>query len=193
MKGGKVFLFEFADDVEAFLDQNIDGIQKLNEAVGVIGLQPSSQIKLKSIGVDAYNTLPFFGQKGHENVLDASEKMINTIFNIEIDGIQTAFFGRPSSKFNDSTIRELGKVDVLIIQSNNQFLDMDQIAYAIREIEPKIVIFSNFGSKETISPDLQNLISELGSQNTTIVNKITLSKSNITENRQIIVLDENSS
>ena len=70
---------------------------------------------------------------------------------------------------------------------------MDQIAYAIREIEPKIVIFSNFGSKETISPDLQNLISELGSQNTTIVNKITLSKSNITENRQIIVLDENSS
>ena len=124
---------------------------------------------------------------------DASEKMINTIFNVEIDGIQTAFFGRPSSKFNDSTIRELGKVDVLIIQSNNQFLDMDQIAYAIREIEPKIVIFSNFGSKETISPDLQNLISELGSQNTTIVNKITLSKSNITENRQIIVLDENSS
>ena len=33
---------------------------------------------------------------------DASEKMINTIFNVEIDGIQTAFFGRPSSKFNDS-------------------------------------------------------------------------------------------
>ena len=47
-----------------------------------------------------------------------SEKMINTIFNAEIDGIQTAFFGRPSSKFNDSTIRELGRVDVLIIQSN---------------------------------------------------------------------------
>ena len=79
MKGEKVFLFEFADDVEAFLDQNIDGIQKLNEAVGVIGLQPSAQIKLKSIGVDAYNTLPFFGQKGHENVLDASEKMIREI------------------------------------------------------------------------------------------------------------------
>jgi hypothetical protein len=79
MKGGKVFLFEFADDVEAFLDQNIDGIQKLNEAVGVIGLQPSAQIKLKSIGVDVYNTLPFFGQKGHENLLDASEKMIREI------------------------------------------------------------------------------------------------------------------
>ena len=79
MKGGKVFLFEFANDVESFLDKNIDGIQKLNEAAGVIGLKPSAQIKLKSIGVDEYNTLPFFGQKGHENVLDAAENMIREI------------------------------------------------------------------------------------------------------------------
>jgi len=79
VKAGKVFLFEFADDVEAFLCQNIDGIQKLNEAAGVIGLKPSAQIKLKNIGVDAYNTLPFFGRKGHENVLDASEKMVREI------------------------------------------------------------------------------------------------------------------
>ena len=79
MKGGKVFLFEFADEVEAFLDQNIDGIQKLNEAAGVIGLKPSAQIKLKNIGVDAYDSLPFFGRKGHENVLDASEKMVREI------------------------------------------------------------------------------------------------------------------
>jgi hypothetical protein len=52
MKGGKVFLFEFADDVEAFLDQNIDGIQKLNEAVGVIGLQPSTPILFSLICAD---------------------------------------------------------------------------------------------------------------------------------------------
>ena len=79
VKGGKVFLFEFSDEVEAFLNQNIDGIQKLNEAAGVIGLKPSAQIKLKNIGVDAYDTLPFFGRKGHENVLDASEKMVREI------------------------------------------------------------------------------------------------------------------
>ena len=59
MKGGKVFLFEFAEDIDAFLDQNINGIQKLNESKGVIGLRPSAQIKLKSIGVDAYNTHTF--------------------------------------------------------------------------------------------------------------------------------------
>ena len=82
MKGEKVFLFQFADDVETFLDQNIDGIQKLNEARGVIGIQPSAQIKLKSVGVDAYNTLPFFGQKGHQSMLDASEKMIREMRNV---------------------------------------------------------------------------------------------------------------
>ena len=82
MKGSKVFLFEFADDVEAFLEKNIDGAKKLKEAKGVIALQPSAQIKLKKIGVVAYNTLPFFGRKGHENVLDASEKMIREIRNV---------------------------------------------------------------------------------------------------------------
>ena len=37
-----------------------------------------------------------------------TEKIINTIYNVELEGMQTAFFGRPSSKFTDSVIRDLG-------------------------------------------------------------------------------------
>ena len=36
MKGGKVFLFEFADDVEAFFDQNINVLTQLRIYIDVM-------------------------------------------------------------------------------------------------------------------------------------------------------------
>tara|TARA_A100001037_G_C15041857_1_gene585879 strand:- start:369 stop:980 length:612 start_codon:yes stop_codon:yes gene_type:complete len=119
-----------------------------------------------------------------------SEKIINTIYNVELEGMQTAFFGRPSSKFTDNVIRELGKVDILIIPSNDQILDSDQIAYAVREIEPKLVILSNHGESGVISNNVKNLVSELGTQIDIPVNKLNVAKSNLTESRQVIVLEE---
>ena len=119
-----------------------------------------------------------------------SEKIINTIYNVELEGMQTAFFGRPSSKFTDSVIRDLGKVDILIIPSNNQILDFDQIAYAVREIEPKLVILSNQGESGKISNNVKTLISELGTQTDIPVKKVNIAKSNLTESRQVIVLEE---
>jgi len=76
LKNGQVFLFEFADEIDAFLKHDLDGIKKLSEADAVIAIEVSAQIRLKSIGICAYNTSRFFGKKGHQNVLDASASML---------------------------------------------------------------------------------------------------------------------
>ena len=81
------------------------------------------------------------------------------------------------------------KVDILIIPSNDQILDSDQIAYAVREIEPKLVILSNHGESGVISNNVKNLVSELGTQIDIPVNKLNVAKSNLTESRQVIVLE----
>jgi len=61
LKRGQVFLFEFADEIDAFLEGDLGGLKKLNEADAVIAIEVSAQIRLKSLGIKVYNTLSFFG------------------------------------------------------------------------------------------------------------------------------------
>ena len=79
MKRGQVFLFEFADEIDAFLEGDLGGLKKLNEADAVIAIEVSAQIRLKSLGIKVYNTLSFFGKEGHENVLDASASIVEKV------------------------------------------------------------------------------------------------------------------
>jgi len=123
--------------------------------------------------------------------LDSSTKSINTFFNVDTDGIQTAFFGWPSSTFDDLTIKEIGTVDILIISPNEQLIDSDNILFNIREIEPKVIILSKHQDSGNNHNILENLASELGSQENSSTGKISFTRSNLPDSRQVILLDNN--
>ena len=122
--------------------------------------------------------------------LDSSTKSINTFFNVDTDGLQTAFFGWPSSTFDDLTIKEIGTVDILIISPSEQLIDSDNILFIIREIEPKVIILSKYQESGNNQNILENLASELGYKDDASTGKITFTRSNLPDSRQIILLDK---
>lgn len=78
-----------------------------------------------------------------EKESETSEKMVNmnTIYRIEIAGVNVCHLGSLKRKLTDAEIDELGSIDVLILPvGNDKFVDSKAAADVVNKIEPAVVI-----------------------------------------------------
>jgi hypothetical protein len=73
-----LIVFEFPDEVASFLRTHGEEYFR-KEGVSILALMPATEATLRRIGFTCFNTLPFFDQKGHENALLASDRILKTI------------------------------------------------------------------------------------------------------------------
>ena len=74
-----LIVFEFADEIDAFL-KNQQGLPHLkDDAISILAIEPCAQAKLRCLGIPYHNTMPFFGRRGHEATLLASDKIVRAI------------------------------------------------------------------------------------------------------------------
>ncbi len=66
-------ILEFADEVDAFLIWRRKQAIK-NSKINVIALEPETQVKLRQAGIKYYNSVDFFGLKGHKSALNTSDR-----------------------------------------------------------------------------------------------------------------------
>ena len=78
MDNNKLFIFEFADELDSFIKLN--GKDQLKSAEkSILAIEACAQVKLKKIGLPFLNTVNFFGRKGHESAISASDKAITLL------------------------------------------------------------------------------------------------------------------
>ena len=118
----------------------------------------------------------------------AISKKINTVYIIDADGLQVAALGNPGSQPSAQSVQQISKVDVLIINTESQGLEPDELSNAIRNLEPKIVVPSGYDSQlGKPSTEMQRLLTELGVKDFEATTRVTVTKSGLPDERTIIV------
>jgi L-ascorbate metabolism protein UlaG (beta-lactamase superfamily) len=123
----------------------------------------------------------------------AVSRDINTVYIVDADGLQVATLGNPGSQPSAQSVQQISKVDILIINTESQGLEPDELSAVIRNLEPKIIVPSGYDAEAgKPSAAMQRLLTELGVKEFEATSKLTVSKSGLPEERAVIVLQQRS-
>jgi L-ascorbate metabolism protein UlaG (beta-lactamase superfamily) len=114
---------------------------------------------------------------------------INTVYVVDADGLQVATLGNPGSQPSAQSVQQISKVDILIINTDSQGLEPEDLSTVIRNLEPKMVVPSGYDSDAgKPSASMQRLLTELGVKEFEATSKLTVTKSGLPDERAIVVL-----
>lgn len=123
----------------------------------------------------------------------AVSRKINTVYVIDADGLQVAALGNPGNQPSAQSVQQINKVDVLIINTEAQNLEPDELSSVIRNLEPKIVVPSGYDS-ETGKPsaEMSRLLTELGVKEFEPTSRLSVSRNGLPDERTVVVLQNRS-
>jgi L-ascorbate metabolism protein UlaG (beta-lactamase superfamily) len=115
----------------------------------------------------------------------------NTVYVIDADGMQVATLGNPGSQPSAQSVQQISKVDVLIINTESQGLEPDELSTVIRNLEPKMIVPSGYDSEAgKPSPAMSRLLTELGVKEVEPTPRLSISKSGLSDERTVVVLQQ---
>lgn len=123
---------------------------------------------------------------------DAEKKELNTIYRIEMEDLSIVHFGDLGRMLTTDEVDKLDGVDILMIPVGGTYtIDATQAAKLVSEIDPLIIIPMHYkkpGLKFDLAP-VSAFLKEMGQETVTAQSKLTIAKSKLPEQKQIVVLE----
>ena len=114
---------------------------------------------------------------------------INTVYVVDADGLQVASLGNPGHQPSAQSFQQISKVDILVLNTESQGLETEELSTLIRNLEPKIVVPSGYDLETgKPSPDMNRFLSELGVKEFEPTSKLTVTNKSLPDERTIVVL-----
>ena len=115
----------------------------------------------------------------------------NTIYLMEIDGVNVLHLGDLGHALNDQQAEEIGNVDVLLLPVGGvNTINAAMAAEVIRKLEPKMVVPMHYRTEKG-SPDLEpveNFLKEMGKTLVEPRPKLTVSRNSLPLTTEVVVL-----
>ncbi len=125
-----------------------------------------------------------------------SKRGRNTIFRMEIDGINIVHLGDLGHTLSAQEVESLDGVDILLVPVGGFYtIDVDRAASIIHELEPSIVIPMHYGRPDldqavfgSLAP-LPAFLKEMGKEDIVAQPKLSTLKDKLPEELQVVVLE----
>ncbi|MBI3486332.1 MBL fold metallo-hydrolase [Candidatus Daviesbacteria bacterium] len=117
----------------------------------------------------------------------------NTVYNVYIDNLNIAHLGDIGESLTEEKADEIGSVDILLIPVGGVYtIDAKLAAEVVAELEPSIIIPMHYGIEGLKYPldGVDKFLKEMGVENVTPVNKLTITKEKLPSEPQVIVLSK---
>jgi L-ascorbate metabolism protein UlaG (beta-lactamase superfamily) len=115
----------------------------------------------------------------------------NTIYLMEIDGVNVLHLGDLGHALGDDLVEEIGNVDILLLPVGGvATINAAMAAEVIRKLEPKVVIPMHYKtpkSNRDLEP-VENFLKEMGQAQVEPRPKLTISRSNLPLTTEVVVL-----
>jgi len=115
----------------------------------------------------------------------------NTIYLMEIDGVNVLHLGDLGHTLNDEQAEEIGNVDILLLPVGGvNTINAAMAAEVIRKLEPKVVVPMHYKTEKG-SPDLEpveNFLKEMGKTLVEPRPKLTISRNSLPLTTEVVVL-----
>lgn len=146
------------------------------------------EYEIQGVGIVGISTF-HDGAKG-------SERGLNTMYRMEIDGISIVHVGDLGHALDSETVDALDGVDILLIPVGGFYtIDAEKAGAVIKEVEPSIVIPMHYFTPKhnakafgEVKP-LDVFLKEMGKEGIVPVPKLTITKDKIPEAMQVVVLE----
>lgn len=130
----------------------------------------------------------------HDNS-EGTERGLNTIFHINIDGVNVVHLGDLGQhQLTEKQVSEIGQTDILLIPVGGVYtINGDQAAKIASQLEASIVIPMHF-KIEGLKPELETadkFLKEMGAENLEPQPKLSITKDRIPEETEVVVLKAN--
>ena len=114
---------------------------------------------------------------------------INTAYLIDADGVLVCSTGGLGNPPDTTSMQQLGKINVLLLDPEQSPMSGDDLASAVRNFEPDVVVPSGYDSVAgKPGPLLSSLLAELGVKNLEAQSRVAFSKSSLPETRTTVLL-----
>jgi L-ascorbate metabolism protein UlaG (beta-lactamase superfamily) len=121
------------------------------------------------------------------------ERGKNTVYNLEIEGVNIVHLGDLGQILEEDQLEEIGSVDVLMIPVGGVYtIDAKDAARVVAQLDPKIVIPMHYkldDLKVDLEP-LDNFLKEMSVENVAPLPKLSITKDKLPEEMQVIVLSK---
>lgn len=122
-----------------------------------------------------------------------SERGKNTIYNIEIDGLNIVHCGDLGHVLTEAQVQEVGSCDILLVPVGSLFtVDGKQAAEVVAQLEPRIVIPMHYAlAGLSVNLDgVEKFLKEMGAENIQPTNKLSITKDKLPEEPQVVLLSK---
>ena len=121
----------------------------------------------------------------------AISRETNTVYVVDADGMQVSSLGNPGFQPSAQSVQQISKVDVLLINTEAQGLELDELSTVIRNLEPKMIVPSGYDSDTgKPSPAMSRLLTELGVKEVEPTPRLSISRSGLPDERTVVVLQQ---
>ncbi len=121
----------------------------------------------------------------------AISRETNTVYVVDADGMQIATLGNPGYQPSGQSVQQISKIDVLIINTEAQGLEPDELSSIIRSLEPKMIVPSGYDAEAgKPSPAMARLLTELGVKEFEPITRLNISRSGLPDERTVVVLQQ---
>lgn len=132
------------------------------------------------------------GVQTYHDDKEGKERGSNTIYSIDIEGINIVHLGDLGHQLDEKAVSKLGVVDILLIPvGGNYTIDSFEASKIISLLEPKIVIpmhYKTDDSKLNELAEISNFLHEMGEKNPQIEDSLKLQSAPTNEDTKIIIL-----
>ena len=116
----------------------------------------------------------------------------NTVFAIRLDDLVVCHLGDLGHELPAADLERLGDVDIVLVPISGAEVNLTaaKAAEVIHQLEPKVVVPMSY-DPDTSKKDspFERLLHELGVKDITPTSKLSLSRSSLPENVQVVALD----
>ncbi len=114
----------------------------------------------------------------------------NTIFVIRMDGITVCHLGDLGHAIDEAELQQLGDIDVVLVPVSGPEVNLTaaKAADVVHQLEPKIVIPMSFEPNGKKTDPYYRFLQEMGAKEAAALPKLSVQRSNLPEEAQVVVL-----
>ncbi len=155
------------------------------------GLLGSPQV-VSGSGSKTVKGISIKGISTYHDPSKGKERGTNTIFNLQVDGIQVCHLGDLGHVLSDKELNEIGPVDVLLIPVGGYFtIDAKEATRVVEQINPKVAIPMHFKTEKCGFPiaPVEDFLKGKSTVKRVGRSEIDYSKASLPEKMEIVVLE----
>jgi len=153
---------------------------------------PGSPQVVKGSGSKAIKGVSIKGISTYHDPSKGSERGTNTIFNLQVDGIQVCHLGDLGHILSEKELTEIGPVDILLIPVGGFFtIDAKEATRVVEQIKPKVLIPMHFKTEKCGFPiaPVEDFLKGKPALNRTGTSEATFDKASLPQKTEIIILE----